>query len=80
MTTAVRMPDLAGPDTDHLHRYGLTDRERQVFALIVSGLITKEIAARLGISSHTARHHIERLYLKLGVRSRGAVAAALWRS
>jgi DNA-binding CsgD family transcriptional regulator len=54
---------------------GLTVRERQVMSLIAIGLGSKQIAARLGISPHTARHHTERVFEKLGVRSRAAVAS-----
>jgi DNA-binding CsgD family transcriptional regulator len=54
---------------------GLTLREDEVARLIGHGMSTKEIAHALGISCHTARHHTEALFAKLGVRSRAAVAA-----
>ena len=48
----------------------LTVRERAV-AVLVSGGVTLAVAAReLGISVHTARHHLERVYAKLSVRTR----------
>lgn len=53
----------------------LTAREEEVAAFIAAGLPTKEIAARLRISVHTARHHTERVFAKLGIRSRAALAA-----
>jgi DNA-binding CsgD family transcriptional regulator len=53
----------------------LTSRERQIARLITMGESAKRIAARLGISEHTVRHHTERIFAKLGVRSRAAVAA-----
>jgi DNA-binding CsgD family transcriptional regulator len=53
----------------------LTVRERQIARLITMGESAKRIAARLGISEHTVRHHTERVFTKLGVRSRAAVAA-----
>ena len=56
---------------------GLTRREAEVARLVGAGLATKEIAQRLGISGHTARHHIERVFAKLGVRSRAALAALI---
>lgn len=56
---------------------GLTPREREVAALIAIGRPTKEIAAALSISTHTARHHTERVFAKLGVQTRAAVAAVL---
>lgn len=55
----------------------LTPREVDVARLITAGLPTKTIAFRLGISAHTARHHIERLFAKLGVRNRAGAAALL---
>ncbi len=56
---------------------GLTRREAEVARMIASGLATKEIAHRLGLSCHTARHHTERVFAKLGVRTRSAVSAVL---
>jgi DNA-binding NarL/FixJ family response regulator len=47
----------------------LTDRERQVFHLIVEGLTTKEIARQLEISAKTAENHRFRVLDKLGVRN-----------
>lgn len=55
----------------------MTDRERQVARLIASGASTKEIAARLAISPHTARRHTERVFQKCGVRCRAALAAMM---
>ena len=58
----------------------LSTRERQVAQLIALGFATKAAAARLGISVHTARHHIERVYAKLGVHTRAEIARALMAS
>ena len=55
--------------------YGLTPRESAVAQLIALGLSTKEIASRLGISSHTVCRHTERVFAKLGVRNRAGVGA-----
>jgi DNA-binding CsgD family transcriptional regulator len=60
-------------------RYGLTSREVRVARLVTLGLADAEIAAQLCISLHTARHHTEHLRQKLGVRSRGEVAAHVLR-
>jgi DNA-binding NarL/FixJ family response regulator len=48
----------------------LTKRQRDVLALLAEGASTKEIAAQLGITSLTARKHVERVLAKLGVHSR----------
>lgn len=56
-------------------RYGLTSRETCIAKLISQGTSNAKIAAELRISSSTARKHTERIFRKLGVRSRAAVAA-----
>jgi RNA polymerase sigma factor (sigma-70 family) len=47
----------------------LTDREREVMALVVKGLMNKEISAELGISEVTVKVHRHNLMAKLGIRS-----------
>src|SRR5262249_24123073 len=55
---------------DLKEKYGkLTPRERQVFALIVSGLINKEAAWELGISEKTIKVHRARVVAKMGAKS-----------
>ncbi len=48
----------------------LTDREREVVALVGEGLTNDEIAARLFLSPATAKTHVSRSMVKLGVRDR----------
>lgn len=48
----------------------LTAREHEVLALLYMGLMTKEIAQRLGLSYHTVRDHADSLREKFGVRTR----------
>lgn len=60
-------------------RYHLTSREVRVARLVTLGLSDADIAGQLCISLHTARHHAEHLRQKLGVRSRGEVAAHVLR-
>ncbi|HMV36612.1 MAG TPA: response regulator transcription factor, partial [Turneriella sp.] len=56
----------------------LSKRELQVLNLISLGLRYEDIAEELDISVHTVRHHIEKIYKKLNVTSRGqAVAQAV---
>jgi DNA-binding NarL/FixJ family response regulator len=48
----------------------LTDREREVLALVGHGLTNEEIAARLFLSPLTAKTHVSRIMQKLGARDR----------
>jgi len=53
----------------------LTDRERQVIALLGEGLSNKEIAARMHIAVHTVKSHVHNVLEKLALHSRLEVAA-----
>jgi NarL family two-component system response regulator LiaR len=58
----------------------LTDREREVLALMVEGLNNNEIADRLVVSPSTVKFHIANIFMKLGVDNRvAAVTTALQR-
>jgi two-component system nitrate/nitrite response regulator NarL len=52
---------------------GLTERERQVLSLLVTGHGNKEIADRLGIADSTVRVHVTSILRRFGVRSRTAL-------
>lgn len=60
-------------------RFGLTPREAEVAALLAEGRSNGEVARRLGISPHTARHHTQRVLGKLGAHSRAEAGAILRR-
>lgn len=47
----------------------LTPRELEILSLVGEGLSKKEIAGKLGISSHTVRTHIVHIYEKLNVQN-----------
>jgi len=51
---------------------GFTARETEVLSLLAEGLSNKAIAARLGISEHTAKFHVNAILSKLGAESRAA--------
>ncbi|MFL5830859.1 MAG: LuxR C-terminal-related transcriptional regulator [Solirubrobacteraceae bacterium] len=57
--------------------HGLSGREREVAELLVAGLGTDEIAARLHISRHTVRDHVKSIFAKVGVTSRPELTAVL---
>ena len=53
----------------------LSNREREILALLADGLVNKQIAARLGISTNTVKTHLELLFDKLGVTTRAEAVA-----
>lgn len=58
---------------------GLSAREAEVMDLIAGGHSNGEIARELFLSEKTVKNHVNRIYGKLGVRTR-MTAIALWRS
>ncbi|MET7718375.1 response regulator transcription factor [Streptomyces sp. NPDC005407] len=73
----LRIPDeppaTGGPDS-------LSDRERQVLALVARGLNNTEIAERLGLSPLTAKTHVSRIMGKLGARDRAQLVIVAYES
>lgn len=53
---------------------GLTTREVDVLRLMTLGLTTRQIAQRLFIAPKTADHHVQHIYTKIGVSTRGAAS------
>jgi DNA-binding CsgD family transcriptional regulator len=51
-------------------RQGLTPRERDVLTWLSEGKSNGEIAMILQISAHTVKHHVEKIFAKLGVENR----------
>ena len=56
----------------------LTSREREVALMAASGLPSKIIAKRLRLSVRTVNNHLAHVYTKLGVTSRGQLAALVF--
>jgi DNA-binding NarL/FixJ family response regulator len=48
----------------------LTKREQELVPLVANGLTNREISAKLGVSEHTIKNHLFRIYEKLGISSR----------
>ena len=66
------------PSADRLREhFGLTAREAQVALRLAYGDSDTELALKLGVSPHTVRHHAERIFQKLDVHSRKALALRL---
>jgi len=63
--SAAAASPVAAPD-------GLTEREVEILRLIVQGLTNPEIAARLFLSTHTIKTHVNRIFAKTGSRDRAA--------
>ncbi|HUA72423.1 MAG TPA: AAA family ATPase [Solirubrobacteraceae bacterium] len=59
--------------------FGLTERERQVLALVAEGATNRQIGAALFMAEKTASVHVSRILSKLGVRSRTQAAAVAHR-
>jgi FixJ family two-component response regulator len=51
------------------HFSSLTPREREIMALVASGLMSKQIAAEVGLSEITVKVHRSHLMKKMGARS-----------
>ncbi|HET7842104.1 MAG TPA: response regulator transcription factor [Terriglobia bacterium] len=51
-------------------KFGLTSRELEVVAAIVSGYTNKDIAQKFSISEQTVKHHLTSIFDKLGVANR----------
>ena len=58
----------------------LTEREREIVALVGEGLSNEEIAARLVVSPATAKTHVSRSMVKLGVRDRAQLVVLAYES
>jgi len=67
--------DLVGADLDVL-----TEREREVVALVAHGLTNDDIAARLYVSPLTAKTHVNRAMTKLGARDRAQLVVIAYRT
>ncbi|MEU1081879.1 response regulator transcription factor [Streptomyces sp. NPDC005908] len=67
------LPVTAGPDC-------LSEREREVLALVARGLNNTEIAEALGLSPLTAKTHVSRTMGKLGARDRAQLVIVAYES
>jgi DNA-binding NarL/FixJ family response regulator len=58
---------------------GLTERERAVATLVAEGHTNREVASALYLSARTVEAHLTRVYAKLGLSSRSALASQVSR-
>jgi DNA-binding CsgD family transcriptional regulator len=57
--------------------YGLTGREQTICALVCQGLLTRQIADRLYLTTDTVQDHLKSVFDKTGVHSRGELVATI---
>jgi DNA-binding NarL/FixJ family response regulator len=57
-----------------LERPPLSNREKQILALVVLGSSNAEIAAKLVVTESTVKNHLSSAFTKLGVRTRSAAS------
>jgi len=67
------------PRPSHLLE-SLTEREREIVALVALGLSNEEIAGRLVVSPLTAKTHVSRAMIKLGARDRAQLVVLAYES
>jgi len=65
-------------DSMHTQKF-LTNREREIFNLLINNYDTTEISEKLGISEKTVRNHISNVIQKLGVKGRSQAILELIR-
>jgi DNA-binding CsgD family transcriptional regulator len=82
-TDGIQLQDIAGytgltAETVAINikdRLNLTDREHEVFTLLLKNVSPKEIAGTLNVSYHAVNFHRTNLYRKLGIQSRAELFA-----
>jgi two-component system, NarL family, nitrate/nitrite response regulator NarL len=71
------MPSM--PSAGSVLPWNLTTRERQVLRLVAAGCPNREIAERFAVSEETVKHHMTRLFAKVGASTRLELAMAAQR-
>jgi DNA-binding NarL/FixJ family response regulator len=81
ITDLATRPERRSPgDQDAKPLAGLTEREREVLALVAEGLSNDEIAGRLYLSPLTSKTHVSRIMTKLNARDRAQLVVMAYES
>jgi DNA-binding NarL/FixJ family response regulator len=76
--TKTFIEEVGAGEGDHGLQAPLSKREREILQKVADGATTKQVASELGISPHTVKTHLERIFEKLGANDRAqAVAIAI---
>lgn len=78
ITRFVATPECRGSPPEQLEV--LTEREREIMALVAGGLSNDDIANQLTISPATAKTHVSRAMIKLGARDRAQLVVLAYQS
>jgi two-component system nitrate/nitrite response regulator NarL len=70
MIELVRTLSEASRSAGNTQRLGLTPRESEVLALVISGCTNRQIATQFSVSEETVKHHLTRMFDKVGVSNR----------
>ncbi len=73
--STLNIPTVGATMADGAPGKDLTDREKEVLALIAAGRTNAEIALELGITNHTVVAHVRHIFDKSGVVNRAEAAA-----
>ena len=76
--TKTFIEEVAAPPATSRATTPLSKREREILQKVADGATTRQVARDLGISPHTVKTHLERIFEKLGANDRAqAVAIAI---
>ncbi|MGE5226979.1 MAG: response regulator [Planctomycetaceae bacterium] len=76
--TFIEEAQVAGGEEGSARPAPLSKREREILQRVADGATTRQVASDLGISPHTVKTHLERIFEKLGANDRAqAVAIAI---
>ncbi len=59
-------------------RYGLSEREREIVSLVLSGMTNEAVSEALAIAPNTLKKHLQHIYSKTGIHSRRRLASLLF--